>query len=130
MLSDAWFAVQYPGGGRFDLGLYEMVLTIPLAATFLFLMRRPRPPGFFLGIMCIAYAPSRFALDFLRVHEEEFGKDADPRYGGLTPAQWGCLLLLTAGIVLAYRAARTAEKGRDWLAAAAPAFADAPPPAG
>ena len=28
MLSDAWFAVQYPGGGRFDLGLYEMLLTI------------------------------------------------------------------------------------------------------
>src|SRR4029079_2229151 len=29
--SDAWFAVRYPEGARFDLGLYEMVLTIPLA---------------------------------------------------------------------------------------------------
>ncbi|HMI85780.1 MAG TPA: prolipoprotein diacylglyceryl transferase family protein [Polyangiaceae bacterium] len=128
MLSDAWFAVQYPNGGRFDLGLYEMVLTIPLAVTFLYLMRRPRPPGFFLGIMCIAYAPTRFALDFLRVQAGEFGKEADPRYGGLTPAQWGCLIVLAAGLVLAYRAARAAEKGRDWLALAAPGLAGAEPP--
>jgi phosphatidylglycerol:prolipoprotein diacylglycerol transferase len=129
MLSDAWFAVQYPGGGRFDLGLYEMLLTIPLAVTFLVLMKRPRPPGFFLGIMCIAYAPTRFALDFLRVHAKDYGKAADPRYGSLTPAQWGCLLMLGGGIVLLYRAARAAEKGREWLADAAPAFADAPPAA-
>ncbi|HET9931083.1 MAG TPA: prolipoprotein diacylglyceryl transferase family protein, partial [Polyangiaceae bacterium] len=27
--SDAWFAVSYPGGGRLDLGLIEMALTIP-----------------------------------------------------------------------------------------------------
>ena len=130
MLSDAWFAVQYPGGARFDLGLYEMLLTVPLAVTFLFLMRKPRPPGFFLGIMCIAYAPSRFALDFLRVHEGDSGKfgahNADPRYSSLTPAQWGCLLLLGAGIYFLYRAARSAEKGSAWLAAAAPRFA---PPA-
>jgi phosphatidylglycerol:prolipoprotein diacylglycerol transferase len=127
MLSNAWFAVQYPGGGRFDLGLYEMLLTIPLAVTFLFLMRRPRPPGFFLGIMCIAYAPTRFALDFLRVNEQEYGHQADPRYGGLTPAQWGCLLLLGAGVWFAYRAARVAEKGPAWLAMSAPRFAGPPP---
>jgi phosphatidylglycerol:prolipoprotein diacylglycerol transferase len=124
MRSEAWFAVQYPGGGRFDLGLYEMLLTIPLAVTFLILMKKPRPPGFFLGIMCIAYAPTRFALDFLRIEHNEFGK-ADPRYGSLTPAQWGCLLLLAGGIALAYRAARAAEKGREWLADAAPGYADA-----
>jgi phosphatidylglycerol:prolipoprotein diacylglycerol transferase len=128
MLSNAWFAVRYPGGARFDLGLYEMLLTIPLAVTFLFLMKKPRPPGFFLGIMCIAYAPSRFALDFLRVHENDFlGHEADPRYAGLTPAQWGCLALLATGVALAYHAARTAEKGPGWLAVAAPRFA-APEP--
>ncbi|HKQ69193.1 MAG TPA: prolipoprotein diacylglyceryl transferase family protein [Polyangiaceae bacterium] len=125
MLSNAWLAVQYPGGGRIDLGLCEMVLTVPLAITFLFLMRKPRPPGFFLGIMCIAYAPTRFALDFLRVQEKDYGQ-ADPRYGGLTPAQWGCLVLLGVGIAVALRAARAAEKDREWLKAAAPRFA---PPA-
>jgi phosphatidylglycerol---prolipoprotein diacylglyceryl transferase len=122
MLSNAWFAVQYPGGGRFDLGLYEMILSIPLAITFLFLMKKPRPPGFFLGIMCIAYAPTRFALDFLRVEEIEYHGQADPRYGGLTPAQWGCLLLLSAGVAFAYRAARSAEKGRGWIDVAVPAW--------
>jgi phosphatidylglycerol:prolipoprotein diacylglycerol transferase len=128
MLSDAWFAVRYPEGARFDLGLYEMILSIPLAITFLFLMKKPRPPGFFLGIMCIAYAPSRFALDFLRVRENDFpGHEADPRYAGLTPAQWACVLLLAAGVWLAYRAGRTAEKGPEWLADAAPRFA-APQP--
>jgi phosphatidylglycerol:prolipoprotein diacylglycerol transferase len=77
--------------------------------------------------MCIAYAPTRFALDFLRVQAGEYGKEADPRYGGLTPAQWGCLVLLLGGILLAYRAARAAEKGREWLALAAPGFAAAEP---
>jgi phosphatidylglycerol:prolipoprotein diacylglycerol transferase len=43
-----------------------MVLTIPLAASFLILWhRRPfRPLGFYTGIMCIAYAPVAFVLDF------------------------------------------------------------------
>ena len=136
LASNAWFAVQYPEGGRFDLGLYEMLLTIPLAITFLFLMKKPRPPGFFLGMMCIAYAPTRFALDFMRVRPLDsrglnaslYGHNADPRYAGLTPAQWGCLLLLGAGVAFAYRAARAAEKGRAWMADAAPGLV-APPSA-
>src|SRR5262245_46299950 len=61
-LSDAWFAVRYPistapgvpGGdfiGRFDLGLYECLLTIPLAVAFWMLWRRRtfRPLGFYTG---------------------------------------------------------------------------------
>ena len=110
--SDAWLAVAYPGGARFDLGLYEMALTIPLAITFLVLAKKPRPPGFYLGTMCTAYAPVRFALDFLRARDVP---GADPRYGGLTPAQWGCVLLLAAGLYLGYRAARVADQSEDWL---------------
>ncbi len=101
--SDLWIAVQYPDGGRFDLGLYEMLLTIPLAATFLWLRRRPRPMGFFLAVQLVAYAPLRFALDFLRIDEELVRSEQiilpDPRYGGLTPAQWGCLAMLFFGAV-------------------------------
>jgi phosphatidylglycerol:prolipoprotein diacylglycerol transferase len=115
MTSQSWLAVRYPEGARFDLGLYEMLLTIPLAIAFLVLMRRRRPPGFFLGIMCMAYAPSRFALDFLRIRVPDLGQTPDPRYGGLTPAQWGCLLLLGVGMVLAYRAAKLAEQTTSWL---------------
>ncbi|HYQ40360.1 MAG TPA: prolipoprotein diacylglyceryl transferase family protein [Polyangiaceae bacterium] len=124
--SDAWFAVQYPGGGRFDLGLYEMLLTIPLALAFLWLRKKPRPWGFYVGAITIAYAPVRFALDFLRVAEpiaESGGLVAavDPRYAGLTPAQWACFGLLAVGV---YFFARTLN-----TAGSASAFAPPPLPA-
>ena len=53
--------------------------------------------------MCIAYAPVRFLLDFLRETDEHGG---DLRYGALTPAQWGCFALLAAGAYLVFRARR------------------------
>ncbi len=103
--SAAWFAVQYPDGGRLDLGLYEMLLTIPLAIAFLVLRRKPRPWGFYLAIMSIAYAPTRFALDFLRARDVQI---PDERYAGLTPAQWACFGLLGLGIALFWRTMRRA----------------------
>ena len=99
--SDLWFAVRYPDGGRLDLGLFEMLLTLPLAVTFLVLQRRERPWGFFLGSMCAVYAPIRFGLDFLRMR---VGETADARYFHLTPAQWGSFLLFGAGVVIWSRA--------------------------
>ena len=122
--SDAWFAVQYPGGGRFDLGLYEMLLTIPLALAFLWLRKKPRPWGFYVGAITIAYAPVRFALDFLRVGEpiaESGGLVAavDPRYAGLTPAQWACFGLLAVGV---YFFARTLSAAGEPAAFAVPAL--------
>jgi phosphatidylglycerol:prolipoprotein diacylglycerol transferase len=95
MRSELWFAVQYPGGGRFDLGLYEMLLSIPLAVAFLLLRQKPRPWGFYLGIMCVAYAPVRFTLDFLRARDVAL---MDARYAGLTPAQWACFVMLGFGV--------------------------------
>lgn len=116
MHSDLWFAVQYPGGGRFDLGLYEMLLTIPLAVAFVLLAKKRRPPGFFLGVLCMAYAPTRFGLDFLRAHAGD-PLGADARYAGLTPAQWGCFGLLAVGVYFAWRAGRAAERGPEPVAA-------------
>lgn len=117
-LSDTWFAVRWPLGngvaGRFDLGLMEMVLTIPLALAFLWLWKKKpaRPLGFYTGWMCVAYAPVRFGLDFLRVTEGEsgVGGGGDPRYGGLTPAQWACFGLLALGIHF-LRVARRGDLG-------------------
>jgi phosphatidylglycerol---prolipoprotein diacylglyceryl transferase len=99
--SDLWFAVQYPRGGRLDLGLYEMILTIPLAVTFLVLRSKPRPWGFYAGASCVAYAPWRFALDFLRAEDVS---SADPRYAGSTPAQYACLGMLVLGVTLLWKA--------------------------
>lgn len=122
MLSDAWYAVRWPmphGGvaGRLDLGLIEMVLTIPLAVAFLVAWQRKphRPLGFYTGWMCVAYAPVRFLLDFLRVNESEpgLGGAGDPRYGGLTPAQWACFGLLALGIYFLRVAKRNEASGAD-----------------
>lgn len=120
MLSDAWYAVRWPmpGGitvGRLDLGLIEMVLTIPLAAAFLWAWHKKpmRPLGFYTGWMCVAYAPVRFILDFLRVNETEahVGGGGDPRYGGLTPAQWACFAFLALGIYLVRLAKQNEARG-------------------
>jgi phosphatidylglycerol:prolipoprotein diacylglycerol transferase len=104
-ISASWLAVKYPfvptGMGRFDLGLIECVLTIPLAVAFVVLWRRnpKRPLGFYTGIMCMAYAPVRFVLDFMRVEEKEAAVlGGDPRYFGLTPAQWACFGLFAIGV--------------------------------
>ncbi len=86
--------------GRFDLGLTEMVLAIPLAVTFMILWQiKPRPFGFWAGWQCIAYAPVRFGLDFLRV--ESIGNhEGDARYLGLTPAQYACFGFIAIGIIV------------------------------
>ncbi len=106
--SELWLAVQYPDAGRFDLGLLELVITIPLMLVFFRLMRRPRPWGFYAGAMCAYYAPLRFVLDFLRertgVSVEGAIAGGDARYLGLTPAQWGCIPLLVLGVMLLVRA--------------------------
>lgn len=100
LLSDAWYAVQYPGGGRLDLGLIEMILTIPLALAFLHWRRSEHPWGFYLGRFAVLYAPVRFGLDFLRAKDLSI---SDNRYAGLTPAQWLAVLLFAVGVWLVMR---------------------------
>ena len=130
--SEAWFAVQYPGGGRFDLGLLEMQLTLPLMVAFLLLARKPRPWGFFSAIACISYAPIRFALDFLREHEAVPGElhgAIDPRYFYLTPAQWECFALLGLGLVMLRQVLERVASGGGFERALVPAPLAAQPPA-
>ena len=108
-LSNAWYAVKYPVDqlvagyeGRVDLGFIEFALTIPLAiACHLLWKKRPlRVAGFYVGVTLTAYAPVRFLLDFLRVEPTSIGRvvEADPRYAGLTPAQWMCFVALVCGL--------------------------------
>lgn len=98
--SESWLAVAYPDGRRHDLGLYEALLAAAIAGAFAALGRRPRPPSFFAAAFALLYAPARFGLDFLRNQDLP---GTDPRYAGLTPAQWGCLILLGTGGALALR---------------------------
>ena len=45
--SDFFLAVQFPGGSRHDLGLYEAILTAGIAVLFYMWRNKPVRPGFF-----------------------------------------------------------------------------------
>ena len=105
-------AVKFPGWGlpcpdnyaaRHDLGFYELLFTLVLAASVVVLNRKKRFTGFTLAFLCLAYAPVRFMLDFLRV--------GDRTYLGLTPGQYFSIALLGAGaLVLVKRYNAPAEE--------------------
>jgi phosphatidylglycerol:prolipoprotein diacylglycerol transferase len=116
--SDLWFAVAFERGGQFDLGLLEAVFAFVLALVCLHLARAPRPPGFFLGLTMLVYGPIRFAMDFLRATPaQESG--SDPRYLALTPAQWGSIVMVTAGFAFLWYAASSKAVGNEPFRAAA-----------
>ena len=93
------FESKFPGMGiRHDLGLYEAVLAMAIAGVFLALRNRTMKAGSFLVIWCVLYAPVRFFMDFLRNDDL---KNQDVRWASLTPAQWGCLVMILAGAALA-----------------------------
>lgn len=90
--TDFFLGVRYPDGiTRHDLGLYEALSALVLAAVFYLIARRQRRKGTFLPVFCLWYGSSRFLLDFLRA--------VDVRYLGLTPGQYFSLGLLGLGIV-------------------------------
>lgn len=93
--SNFFLAIDYPDGPRLDLGLLELIFTICLAILFQILKRKPRFPGFYMGLGAVLYAPVRFGLDFLRKEAEKGGDD---RYAGMTPAQWSVVVVLGLGI--------------------------------
>ncbi|MGZ5252491.1 MAG: prolipoprotein diacylglyceryl transferase [Caldimonas sp.] len=94
-----FLAVQYPDGPRHDLGLDEALWAAAIALLFAWLRRKKKQPlGLYVTLLTLAYAPVRFAFDFLRATDVP---EPDARYAGLTPAQWGCVLVLFAGIGLA-----------------------------
>jgi phosphatidylglycerol:prolipoprotein diacylglycerol transferase len=101
-------AVRFPDGPRHDLGLYEWLFTVAvLLPAVAWIRRRRSAPGARLAAACLLYGPARFALDFLRARDLPA---ADPRFAGLTAAQWGSLLLIAIGLAL-WRRSRAAGRG-------------------
>jgi len=82
---------------RYDLGLLELMFTILLAGFIALTWRKRVPTGTYIVVTSLAYAPVRFAMDFLRIRG---GDGADPRYAGLTPAQWECFALFALGLYM------------------------------
>ena len=103
-------ADTYPGTSEmiraWNLGLIEFLWLVPVNAVVLWLAFNPRhrrPAGFIAVLTGILYAPVRFGLDFLRP------EDTDPRYLGLTFAQWSSILAI---VVAAYALSRILKAGK------------------
>ncbi len=94
-------------GVRHDLGLYECLFAMVIAALFFAVRNKPWPAGSFLALWCLVYAPVRFFMDFLRRTDEIPGfPTADVRWSGLTPAQWGAIVMLGGGLAILARLRR------------------------
>jgi phosphatidylglycerol:prolipoprotein diacylglycerol transferase len=89
--------VQFPGGVRHDLGLYESLVGFALFLLSMLLFKRlvRRRWGLVTLVSVTLYAIARFFLDFLRATDIA---SADARYASLTPAQWGMIVLVTASL--------------------------------
>jgi phosphatidylglycerol:prolipoprotein diacylglycerol transferase len=103
--SESPLAVNYPDGARLDLGLLEALAMLALSIVFLRLRTRAPTALPYLGLLCVYYGCVRFGLDWLRI-EETLRGIYEPRYLGMTLAQWFCPLLLSAGLWLLWRGKR------------------------
>ena len=95
---------------RFDLGLLEFFFTVILTACFALTWRKKVPLGSYMIATALAYAPVRFAMDYLRIPASEGG---DTRYLGLTPAQYCCVALFVFGIAMIFYVRRLKASGVD-----------------
>jgi phosphatidylglycerol:prolipoprotein diacylglycerol transferase len=126
-------AVAYPAAGempppdkfvllsghapRFDLGTLELMFTIVLALLLALTWHKRLATGTYVVVVSLAYAPVRFAMDFLRITVEEDPHNADLRYGfskiQLTPAQWEAVALFVFGIAMAFYVRSLKKRGVD-----------------
>jgi phosphatidylglycerol:prolipoprotein diacylglycerol transferase len=97
---------------HFDLGLLEMMFTVVVAVIFALTWKRKLTTGSYIAAVALAYAPVRFAMDFLRVRDVD---NADPRYGPFTPAQWAAIGLFVFGLVMVQRVRQIRRSGQDPL---------------
>jgi phosphatidylglycerol---prolipoprotein diacylglyceryl transferase len=102
--SFGFFELRHGNTPRYDLGLLEMLFAVVISIIFAATWKKRLPVGWYAAVLPIVYAPVRFGLDFLRLDDPAGG---DLRYAFLTPAQWGCIALLGAGLFLLARVTRS-----------------------
>ena len=97
--TDFFLAVDFPaatyGGPRHDLGLYDAILLFAIAGVLFALRNSGKLQNRLLHLLALLYAPGRFFFDTLRATDLHY---VDARYFGLTPAQYGCILLVVYGL--------------------------------
>jgi phosphatidylglycerol:prolipoprotein diacylglycerol transferase len=94
---------------RYDLGLIEMLFSFLLAGAIAATWRKRLPLGTYVAIVPLAYAPVRFALDFLRATDLQ---GSDLRHASLTFAQWACLALFAYGVAMTIYVWRSRSRAR------------------
>jgi phosphatidylglycerol---prolipoprotein diacylglyceryl transferase len=93
-LTDFVLGVKYPDGVRHDHGLYLSINGLILFLLFLWLARKNAKIGTYIIVFLGWYGVVRFYLDFFRATD---GSIVDTRYLGLTPAQYGSILMVLLG---------------------------------
>ena len=91
--TDFFLAVNFPGGPRHDLGMYDALYLFALTGLLWGLRHTLR--GRLLPLLALLYAAGRFFFDTLRATDLSY---VDARYLGLTPAQYGCFALVAFGL--------------------------------
>lgn len=93
-------AMDGPDVPRYDMALLEIFALSPLAILFYALRKAEKPTGWFTSVLMMYYGIIRFFLDFMRARDIA---DADVRHLGLTPGQYGSLIMLAAGITIYHK---------------------------
>ncbi len=70
--STSWIAVRFPEGPRYDLGLIEFLLLIGMSAVFLIVDLKPRPAGFFTGLVGVMYGGIRICVGAFHLEPMRF----------------------------------------------------------
>ncbi len=96
--SNCPLAIRTSGGPRLEMALMEILGLIPLAVLFFVMRKKNVREGFFTSVLFLYYGVLRFILDFWRATDI---LGADARYLGLTPGQYGSIILIIVGIYLA-----------------------------
>jgi phosphatidylglycerol:prolipoprotein diacylglycerol transferase len=96
-----------------DLGLYEALWSGAVYLLFLRLDTKPRFHGFYVSWIAALYGPFRFFLDFGR----SSAVDEGGRYMGLTPAQYGSIVVTALAVWMLATRSKTAVKQAAWPAA-------------
>ncbi len=102
-LTNSILGVRFPGGARYELGFIEMLNGISAGLVILIARRFIKKDGIAPMFGVAWYAIVRFFTDFLRATDIP---EADARYLGLTPAQYGAILLCVGATFILFRSSR------------------------
>ncbi len=105
-LTNSILGVRYPDGEvRYDHGLYLSLIGFATGILFLWLNRKQRHPGFWLGAYMVIEGITRFVLDFYRT--------VDATYFGLTPTQYLAVPMFGFGMWLVTRQKEQRTKSKE-----------------